>query len=66
MQVTCLFAVGKIPNTKSGLIQCALLTTETWHNNVGLSVNPDKTDLVVFTRKRKLPDIFELHFFGVT
>jgi len=41
----------------SGLMQWALLTMETWWNEVGLSVNPDKTGLVA--RKRKLPDFFE-------
>jgi hypothetical protein len=51
----CLLAVGKFPNTVSGLMPWALLTVETWRNEVGLSVNPDKTGLVAFTRKRKLP-----------
>ena len=36
-----------------------------WCNKVGLSVNPDKTGLVAFTRKRKLQGFFEPHFFGV-
>jgi hypothetical protein len=31
-----------------------------------LSVNPDKTELVAFTRKRKLQGFFEPQFFGVT
>jgi len=47
----CLLAVGKFPNTVSGLMQWALLTVETWCNKVGLSVNPDKTGLVAFTKK---------------
>ena len=50
----------------SGLMKWALLTVETWYNEVGLSVNPDKTELVAFTRKRKLPGFFEPHSFGVT
>jgi len=61
----CLFAVGKFPNTVSGLKQWALLTAQTRRNEVGLSVNPDKTGLVAFTRKRKLPGFFEPQFFGV-
>jgi hypothetical protein len=61
-----LLAVGKFPNTVSGLMQWALLTVQTWCNEVGLSVNPDKTGLVAFTRKRKLPEFFEPRFFGVT
>jgi len=42
-------------------MQWALLTVETWYIKVGLSVNPDKTELVAFTRKGKL-----LGFFGLT
>jgi hypothetical protein len=59
-------AVDKFPNTVSGLMQWALLTVETWCIEVGLSVNPDKNELVTFTRKRKLPGFFHLRFFGVT
>jgi hypothetical protein len=47
-------------------MQRALHTIGTWCCRVGLSVNPDKTDLVVFTSKRKLPGFFEPLFFGVT
>ena len=38
----CFLAVGKFPNTVSGLMQSALSTVETWCNKVGLSVNPDR------------------------
>jgi hypothetical protein len=64
-QMTCLLAVGKFPNMASGLMQWALLNVETWCSEVGLSVNPDKTGLVAFTRKRKLQGFFEPQFFGV-
>jgi hypothetical protein len=60
-----LLAVGKFPNTVSELMQRALHTVEKWCGRVGLSLNPDKTDLVVFTRKRKLSGFFEPLFFGV-
>jgi hypothetical protein len=49
-----LLAVGKFPNTVSGHMQWALSTVEIWCNEVRLSVNPDKTGLVAFIRKRKL------------
>jgi len=49
---TCLLAVGNVPKPVSGLMQWALLTEQTLCNEVGLSVNPDKTELVVFTRER--------------
>jgi hypothetical protein len=60
----CLLAVGKFPNTVSGIMQMALGIVEKWCSGVGLSVNPDKTGLVAFTRKRKLEGFFEPRFFG--
>jgi hypothetical protein len=48
------------------LMQRALHTVETWCSEVGLSVNPDKTDLVIFTKKGKLFGFFEPLLFGVT
>jgi len=32
---------------------------EVWYGGLGLSVNPDKTGLVAFTRKRKMTGLFE-------
>jgi hypothetical protein len=61
----CVLAVGKFPNTVSGLMQWALSTVQTWCDEVGLSVNPDKTGLIAFTRKRKLQVFFEPQFFRV-
>ena len=55
----CLLAVGKFQNTVSGLIQWALYIVETWCDKLILSVNPDKTWLIAFTRRRKLPGFFE-------
>ena len=55
----CILAVGKFPNTLSGLIQWALRTVEAWCDGHVFSVNPDKTGLVASTRKRKLPGFFE-------
>jgi hypothetical protein len=62
----CLLAVGKFPNTVSRLIQWALYTVETRCDKLGLSVNPDKTGLVAFTRRRKLLGFFEPCLFGMT
>jgi len=50
----------------SGLIQWALYSVELWCGRLGLSVNPDKTGLVAFTRKRKLTGPFELRLFDGT
>jgi hypothetical protein len=56
--------MGKFPNTESGLMQWALNSVEEWCDGHGLSVNPDKTGLVAFTRRRKLPGFFEPRLFG--
>jgi hypothetical protein len=64
MQMTCLLAVGEILTTMSGLMQLALLTVGTLCNDFGLSVNPDKTEFVIFTTKKTLSGSFELHFWG--
>jgi hypothetical protein len=37
-----------------------------WYDELCLSVNPDKTGLIAFTRRRKLPGFFEPCFFGMT
>ena len=52
MDGICLLVVRKFPNTVAGFIQWAFHIAETWYDEVGLSVNPDKTGLVVFTRRR--------------
>jgi len=62
----CLLAVGKFPNTVSGFIQWALHTVKLWCDKLGLLVNPGKTGLVAFSRKRKLPGFFEPRLFGMT
>jgi hypothetical protein len=61
----CLLAVGKFPNTVSGLIQWALLSVEEWCGEHGLTVNPGTTGLDAINRKRKLPGFFVPKFFGV-
>jgi hypothetical protein len=61
----CLLAVGKFPNTISGLIQWTLHSVEMWCDGHGLSVNPVKTGLIAFTRRRELPGFFE-RLFGTT
>ena len=61
----CLLAVGKFSKTVSGLIQWALNIMEVWCGELCLSVNPDKTGLVAFMR-RKLPGFVEPRLFGNT
>jgi len=66
MDDICLLAVGKFPNTVSGLIQWALHTVEVWCDEDRVLVNPDKTGHVAFTRRRKLPGFLEPCLFGMT
>jgi hypothetical protein len=49
--------------TQSGLIQRTIYTVEVWCVEVGLSVNPDKMDLPVVTRKRNLLVSLNFTFF---
>lgn len=46
---------GKFPGTLSDVIQGALNELEHWCNKCGLGINPAKTELVLFTRKHKIP-----------
>ena len=62
----CLLAVGKFPNTVLGLTQWAIHTVEAWCSGQSLSINPDKTGLIAFTRKKKLAGFFEPRIFGRT
>jgi hypothetical protein len=64
MRITFLLAVGKFPNTVSGLMQWALHSVEGWCGEHGLSVNLDKNGLVAFTRRRKLPGFFKPTVWG--
>ena len=44
-------------DTIRDLIQHTLHTAVNWATNVGLGVNPDKTDVVIFSRKHTTPNI---------
>lgn len=45
---------GKFPHVICEVTQRALRTVERWCIKHGLAVNPDKTELVLFTRKRRI------------
>jgi hypothetical protein len=62
----CLLAVRKFPNTVSGFIQWAHHAVEMGCDELRLSVNPNKTGLVAFIRRRTLPGFFEPRLFGRT
>lgn len=60
-----IIAKGKFEETLCDLIQGGLNQTKEWCKSVGLSVNPAKTTLVPFTRKRRLPRLRNIQFSGV-
>lgn len=56
--------VGLCVNTIFDLMQQALREIEEWCSEIGLSVNPNKTTLVLFTNKRRITGVRPLCFFG--
>ena len=50
-----LLATGKFLPTLSEQIDGALKTLVRWTRNCGLNINPQKTEMVLFTNKRKIP-----------
>jgi hypothetical protein len=58
------FVFHQWENMVSGLIQWAPHIVETWSDQLGLSVNLDKTGLVAFMRRRKLPGFLVPRLFG--
>ncbi|XP_055836606.1 uncharacterized protein LOC129905204 [Episyrphus balteatus] len=47
---------GKYPQTLAELLKTALNKLIHWARGCGLDINPHKTELVLFTRKYKIPD----------
>ena len=56
---------GKFLSTVSEVLQNALMRLENWCNRTKLSVNPNKTTIVPFTRLRKRDPSSNLFFLGV-
>jgi len=48
---------GTFPQALFNLIETALSTLSRWTADRGLGVNPEKTELVLFTRKYKIPSL---------
>jgi len=48
---------GKFPQTLCNLMETALSTLSRWTAVCGLGVNPEKTELVLLTRKYKVPKL---------
>ena len=56
--------IGLCISTIFDLMQQALRTVEQWCQQVGLFVNPNKTNMVLFTKKRNISGGHPLQFFG--
>jgi hypothetical protein len=48
---------GKFPHTVSEVLQTALHTVQQWYERTNLSINPNKTVIIPFTRKRTIRDL---------
>ena len=57
--------VGSVLSTLCELMQSALARVEHWCRQLGLSVNPTKTEMVLFTRRRKPEVMKPITFYGV-
>jgi hypothetical protein len=55
---------GKFPGTIAELTQWALRCVEKWCVKKGLSINPDKTEITLFTRKRKGKELIKVQYKG--
>jgi len=52
--------IGKDLRTVCEVMQAALNRVQRWCEDHGLSVNPDKTEMVLFTRKGTLPGLIPI------
>jgi hypothetical protein len=55
---------GKFVSTFLDRMQGALNCAEHWCSEIGLSVNADKTTMVLFTNNRKIGNVYNRKFFG--
>ncbi len=56
---------GKHLNTVTDLMQGSLRIVDSWYKTKGLSVNPEKTEGLLFTTKRKTEGVVRLEYQGV-
>ena len=57
---------GKFLQTISDLMETALGNISTWAGKNGLGVNPSKTEIVLFTRRTKIPEFRRPRLNGIT
>jgi len=61
-----LVTTGKYASVVRDRMQVALQILVEWTLSCGLGVNPSKTEVVLFTRKHRIPDIRPLRLLGVS
>jgi len=59
-----ILVIGTDLNTVCSIMQSAIRKLEGWCRGHGLAVNPKKTEMVLFTRKRKLDSIKPIRVYG--
>src|SRR6195952_5575990 len=62
----CILITGKFENILCSLMQSALKIVEKWCKDTELSVNPFKTEMVLFTRKTKIEELKLPSLFGTS
>ena len=58
-------ARGKFPSTLRDIIQRSLRSIEMWAKENGLGVNPEKTEVVIFSGKKKRPEVRPISLGGM-
>jgi hypothetical protein len=61
---TAILIYGKLPQTVSEVLQTAICSVQQWCERTNLSVNPNKTVVIPFTRKRNVKGLKEPILFG--
>ena len=57
---------GGYKDTIRDLMQHALHTTVTWANDVGLGINPDRTEVVIFSQKHTTPNNVQMYNINIS
>jgi len=58
-------SAGKFPHTTRDLVQYSINKISRWSTRSGLAVNPKKTEVIIFTKKHKIPKVKPIKLNGV-
>jgi hypothetical protein len=61
---TAILIIGKFHQTVSDILQTSLCTVQQWWDTTNLSINPFKTEVIPFTRRRNLTGLKEPTLFN--